>query len=135
LFLQWKDAALSRHREHRWPMQLPGGNRAFVAPAKVRDYLLSPTHPTGQFKSQFFARLGFRRAAWPVLLRTLESIAAAGEAELATATRFGQKYVVRGTVQARAGRIVPIVTVWIVLTTEDFPRFITAYPEETTYEP
>jgi hypothetical protein len=113
-------------------MQLPGGNRAFVAPAKVRDYLLSPTHPTGQFKALFFARLGFRQAAWPTLLRTLESIAATGEAELATPTQFGQKYLVRGTLQAPAGRVVPIVTVWIVLTSEDFPRFITAYPDETT---
>jgi hypothetical protein len=26
------------------------------------------------------------------------------------------------------------VTVWIVLTAEDFPRFITAYPEEATNE-
>jgi hypothetical protein len=111
-------------------MQLPWRKRAFVAPSKVRDYLLSPSHPIGRFKARYFARLGFRQASWPILLRALESLAANGDAELANATRFGQKYVVRGIVQGPAGRTATIVTVWIVLVDEDFPRFITAYPEE-----
>ena len=37
-----------------------GGEGTFAAfPAKVRDYLLSPTHPLGRSKARFFARLGF----------------------------------------------------------------------------
>jgi hypothetical protein len=36
-----------------------GADRAVVDEAKVRDYLLSPTHPSGRFKTVFFAALGY----------------------------------------------------------------------------
>lgn len=39
-----------------------------------------------------------------------------------------QKYVVRGTIHG-AMAAAAIVSVWIVLHGEDFPRFVTAYPE------
>jgi hypothetical protein len=38
---------------------LPNADRAIVDDAKVREYLLSPSHPIGRFKSVFFAGLGF----------------------------------------------------------------------------
>lgn len=112
-------------------MRIPGASRAYVAPAKLRDYLLSATHPIGGSKARFFARVGLGAAAWPALRRAIEAIAADGEAEPGAATLFGQKYVVRGTIQGPGGRAASIVTIWIVLATEDFPRFITAYPEKT----
>ncbi|MFI5307497.1 MAG: DUF6883 domain-containing protein [Polyangiales bacterium] len=40
-------------------MKIPGAELAIVDPEKVRDYLLSPTHPVGKFKSVFFAALGY----------------------------------------------------------------------------
>lgn len=43
-------------------MRLPAADRAYVDPAKVRDYLLSPVHPEGQFKAAFFRALGYSRA-------------------------------------------------------------------------
>jgi len=43
-------------------VRLPNGDRAVVDDAKVRDYLLSPTHPVGRFKSVFFMALGFSAA-------------------------------------------------------------------------
>ena len=32
---------------------------AIIAEAKIRDYLLSPTHPDGRGKAEYLARLGY----------------------------------------------------------------------------
>jgi len=52
---------------------LPNPERAFVAPNKVRDYLLSPSHPVGRFKARYSWLLvtrkkigrGFAMIFWP----------------------------------------------------------------------
>ena len=111
-------------------MMLPGAERAVVDPAKVRDYLLSFEHPVGRSKARFFAALGFSRAAWPELRSALLGLGREGNAEPGPASPFGQKYVVRGTIQGPTGRTATIVTAWIVLAGEDMPRFVTAYPAE-----
>lgn len=109
-------------------MRLPGSDRAVVDPAKVRDYLLSPEHPVGRTKARFFAALGFTRSAWPVFRAVLLDVAASGEAVPTPATSHGQKYEVHATIHGPSGREARIVTVWIVLSGEDFPRLVTAYP-------
>lgn len=108
-------------------MKIPGAERAIVDPAKVRDYLLSAEHRVGSAKARFFTNLGFERRNWAVLQQELLRFATQ-EAQFGSATRFGQKYVVPGTIQGPAGRVAPLVAVWIVLNGEDFPRFVTAYP-------
>ena len=50
------------------------------------------------------------------------------DARLGDVTRFGQKYVVDGTIVGPTGRSAPLVVVWIILAGEDYPRFVTAYP-------
>lgn len=49
--------------EFRLLVRLPNCDRAVVADPKVRDYLLSPSHAVGRFKSAFFLALGFSAAA------------------------------------------------------------------------
>jgi hypothetical protein len=39
-------------------MLLPNPDHAVVDPAKVREHLLSPTHPVGRFKAVVIQRLG-----------------------------------------------------------------------------
>jgi len=39
-------------------MKLPNSENAVVPPEKLRDYILSPVHPVGRFKSAFFRGLG-----------------------------------------------------------------------------
>jgi hypothetical protein len=107
---------------------LPGAERAIVEPEKVRDYLLSPEHPVGRSKARFFTRLGFVRDRWPELQQALFDLAQTSRAELGEATEFGQKYIVRGTIQTPAGRTARVESAWIVLQGEDVPRLITAYP-------
>ena len=109
-------------------MQLPEAERAFVDPTKVRDYLLSPEHPVGRAKARYFGALGFTRTGWSALQRALLDLAIRGDATLGQKTLYGQKYEIHDTIQGPAGRDGPVVTGWIILIGEDFPRLVTAYP-------
>lgn len=109
-------------------MKLPAAERAVVDSSKVRDYLLSESHPVGRFKAVFFAALGYSSANWEQLAADLRRHAADHEAVATEANPYGQKFEVRGTLRGPAARSAALVTVWIVLRGEDLPRFVTAYP-------
>lgn len=111
-------------------MKLPAAERAFVDPAKVRDYLLNPHHPVGSAKARFFTALGFTRRRWAVLYKALHAHAADGDAETGQPSLYGQKYTIRATITGPTGREAYLVSVWIVLEGEDFPRLVTAFPGE-----
>lgn len=111
-------------------MRLSNAEQAIIDPRKIREYLLSSGHPVGRFKAFFFTRLGFTTEAWQELRDQLKRVALQGEAEVAERTKYGQKYIVRGTLVGMAGRRAKVLTVWIVLYGEKVPRFVTAYPEE-----
>jgi hypothetical protein len=109
-------------------MTLPGAERAFVDPRKVRDYLLDPAHPVGYSKARFFGALGFTRPRWPGLYEALLQVATQGEAVMTELTTYGQKWEVHDMITGPAGRGAFVLTVWIVLSDEDFPRLVTAFP-------
>ena len=92
------------------------------------EYLLAFDHPIGRFKAAFFLTLGHERKSWKRLEADLLSCARVGEAEVAEATPYGQKYRVRAILKGPSGATAEIVSVWIVLHGEGFPRFITAFP-------
>jgi hypothetical protein len=56
-------------------MDLPHKVHAVVEREKVRDYLLSPSHPTGKGKAEFFTSMGFQREAWEVFADALRQMA------------------------------------------------------------
>jgi hypothetical protein len=62
-------------------MKLPEAQRAVIAAAKIRDYLLSTSHPVGRFKAPFFASLGYTVADWQRLEKDLLVPAGSGDAE------------------------------------------------------
>lgn len=109
-------------------VKLPGVNRAVVDPAKLRDYLLSPSHPVGRFKARFFFRLGFDRETWHVLEVELRRHAGAGVVAEGETSPYGRKFEVRGKLSGPTGRGAQVVAIWIFLAGEDFPRFVTAFP-------
>jgi hypothetical protein len=76
---------------------LPNVDIAVVEDAKVRDYLLSPTHPVGRFKSVFFIALGFAPDRWEALRDALLELARAGDAVPGQARPFGLKFEIRAT--------------------------------------
>jgi len=44
-------------------------------------------------------------------------------------TPYGHKYAIRATLVGPSGGSADVVSVWVVRTGEEFPRFVTAYPE------
>jgi hypothetical protein len=78
-------------------VRLPNSDRTVIDDAKVRDYLLSPSHPVGRFKSVFFAALGFSQANWQTLRDALLELARSDSATPGQPSPFGQKFEVRGS--------------------------------------
>lgn len=109
-------------------MKLPNFAEAIIDEEKLRDYLLSRSHPIGRFKAAYFEALGFGSENWQPLEASIRRLIANEDADLSDRTEFGQKYTVSGALTGPRGDEGLIVTVWIVLNSEDSPRFITAYP-------
>ena len=109
-------------------MGLPNADRAVVEDAKVRDYLLSPTHPVGRFKSVFFVSLGFSADQWSLLRDALRELARTGIAAPGQPSPFGLKFEIHAILRGPSGRQADVVTVWMVSNGEVFPHFITAHP-------
>jgi hypothetical protein len=109
-------------------MQLPQADSATIAPEKIRDYLLSPSHPVGRFKANFFSELGFSQDLWQELEGQIRVHAQSGDVALGSASEYGQKYIVRGDLRGPSGRTARILSVWIVRRGDTVPRFVTAYP-------
>lgn len=101
---------------------------AVIPTEKLRDYLLSSAHPIGRYKSTFFRSLGYAPDQWQVLERDLRAHLS-NDARSAGVTDYGQKFTVSGPLSGPNGRSTGVVTVWIILTGERTPRFVTAYPE------
>jgi hypothetical protein len=108
----------------------PDWEKAEIDPAKIRDYLLSPTHPVGRFKAPFFAALGYTQDEWHVLQADLREFMRQGQAVNAGRNDYGEKYTVLARLKTPSGVSRDIITVWMVLSGEEVPRFITAYPRE-----
>jgi hypothetical protein len=111
-------------------MPLPFLDRALIAPARMRDYLLNPEHPVGRAKARFFTSLGFTREGWAELHAALLGHAALGETQAVIPTPFGQKYLIGDTIEGPIGTKAGVVAVWILGEPADGPRFVTAYPGE-----
>ena len=110
-------------------MKLPNADLLVIDPRKLRDYVLSTEHPVGRFKAAFFAALGFDSTTWEELAVELRKLALAGRAETGERNAFGQKYLVHGRITGPGGRVVDVVTVWIILEGQEVPRLVTLYPE------
>ena len=109
-------------------MKLPNAERSIVDERKIRDYLLSRSHPVGRFKSSCFARAGFGPENVELLITQLRDFALDEEAQLGDATEYGQKYLISGTLRGASGSTLEITSVWIVPATAGVPRHVTVYP-------
>jgi len=109
-------------------MRLPRAADAVIKPIKVRDYLLSSTHPLGRFKARFFLALGFSPESWQILSAALRHHAEVGSATELENTLYGRRFAVTGELEGPEGRKAVVVSVWIILEDEDVPRFVTAFP-------
>lgn len=109
-------------------MRLPGADAAIIPAEKVRDYVLSPTHPVGRFKAAFFDQLGYRQPDWQRLEADLRTQHVPLDVERTEPTAYGVKYTVRGPLTGPSGRTADVVAVWIVRSGEHAPRLVTLFP-------
>lgn len=109
-------------------MRIPNADKAIITPEKLRDYLLSMHHPSGRTKAAFFIRLGYRQAEWPSLEHDLRTQHLLLDAEEAAESPSGRKFIIRGPLRGPVGRVVDVVSIWIVYTGEEVPHLVTAYP-------
>ena len=101
---------------------------ATIAPEKLRDYVLSSTHPVGRFKAAFFATLGYTQADWARLATDLRAQCIALDATPLETTRFGTKYRIEGPLTGPSGRTAIIVSIWIIPAGERTARLVTLFP-------
>lgn len=109
-------------------MSIPHADRAAIDPAKIRDYLLSPTHPIGHSKAQVFRRLGYEASKWTRLRDDLRGLLLRTDVVTQVPSPYGAKYVATGILEGPNGRTMLLTTVWIVTSGETVPRLVTAYP-------
>lgn len=109
-------------------MKLPNAEHAIVDEAKVRDHLLSPEHPIGRFKARVFRAGGYERDNWRRLRDDLLALARSADVSLASADKFGRRFVGTGLLPAPNGRPLPVTAVWLIPSETESPRLITAYP-------
>jgi hypothetical protein len=109
-------------------MKLPNSHSAYIPQAKLRDYLLSSSHPEGGPKSAFFEIAGFSLKNVEALEKALLAIAANEEVVFQFEFPFGNKYIIDGKLPSNQGTEIPLRTVWVIDIGENTPCFVTAYP-------
>ena len=110
-------------------MPIPNAGRAVIDQAKLHGYLLSRSHPVGRFKAAFFLALGYSPEDWRRFEADLRSQHLPKDATLEERTSYGQKYAIHAKLVGPSGSAADVVSVWFVRPGEEFPRFVTAYPE------
>ena len=107
-------------------MRLPGGDRAIVDIAKLRDYCLNPTHPRGRHKARLVASvLGLTQDDAEFLRQQLLRAAREGNATAKLRDQYGEHYQI--DFELTHGRRATIRSSWIVLRSERIPRLTTCF--------
>ena len=110
-------------------MRIPNADRAVIDGLKLHGYLLSPKHPVGRFKAAFFRTLGYSQERWRQLEEDLRTQHLPNDSTPDAPNPFGQKYSIRATLVGPSGNSAVVISIWVVRAGEEFPRFVTAYPE------
>lgn len=108
-------------------MKLPNGERALIDPLKLTGYSLDPEHDEGRHKAYLFETLlGVNRQNAELLIDAVEKAAVSGEAVTGELDTYGQRYVVDFAFTGPGGTAT-LRSVWIIRSSEDFPRLVTCY--------
>lgn len=110
-------------------MKLPFAENAVIDDAKLISYCLSPDHPRGKHKARLFnLLLGLEIADAFRLRNVLLDIAKSHEATPGKRNEFGQYYEIRFEMPGKTGRMVNMLSIWIIRNGEEFHRLVTVYP-------
>jgi hypothetical protein len=105
------------------PVRLPRAREATIPTAKLISYALDPSHERGRHKARVFASAlgitaGDRRYLHDQILAKLSG----GEVRSTRITSFGIAYEVIVMIDGLNGRTVPVVTTWLLASTNAAPR-------------
>ncbi len=110
-------------------MKIPNADKAEIAPAKLRDYLLNPVHRRGGTKAKLLLSLGYRGDEWQRLEADLRRRHLAADVADWRDTDYGRRFEIAAPLVTPGGRSVLFRSVWQIDTGMDHPRLITIYPE------
>ena len=99
-----------------------------MQPEKLTGYLLSENHSVGKSKAKFFRELGFDEENLAILEEQFLKLAHSQEVTEIVTTQHGIKYVIIGMINTPKSKPVNILTVWIIDSGQETPRFVKARP-------
>jgi hypothetical protein len=109
-------------------MRLPNAEEAIIEEKKIRDYLLSFSHPIGRFKAAIFLHLGYNSENWRQLEIDFREQHLPCEAEEIGTNRYGTKYKIEAPLKGPNGKAIEMTSIWVIEDGEDRPRLVTVYP-------
>ena len=121
--------SLSGTRYLNLPMKLPNPHLAQITREKIVGYLLNPEHPGNGGKARFFFSAGYDAENWKRLATQFQHIVQSEEVLQIINSPYGRKYIQEGMLQ-NSDRRHGVRLVWIVDAGVNFPRLVTAYPNE-----
>lgn len=134
-----REQSLAQGKTWTWTIpRVPRATQAETDPAKLRDYVLNPEHPTGAHKALLFARvLEIARSDWPFLAYQLRFLLP--RSRVVNKARIGDhgvQYHVDIPITGLNGAIRPVRTAWIIEPDRGQPRLVTAFlaPEDVTLD-
>jgi hypothetical protein len=107
-------------------MRLPNAGDARIPESKLRNYLLDP-NGNSPSKARLFAALGYTQANWELLAHDLREQHLVLDAQEGRPSPYGKVYEIVGELRGPKGRA-RIMSVWMIETGTDVPRFLTAHP-------
>lgn len=108
-------------------MKLP--STALIATEKLTGYLLR-LRPEDD-KSAFLAQAGYKQENADGLMADIREQLLPLEAELIGQTDYGPKYRIRDKLTGPNGRVLRVVTIWMLEEATTQTKFITLYPDRT----
>ncbi|MBI2058394.1 MAG: hypothetical protein HYT87_01350 [Nitrospirae bacterium] len=106
-------------------MKLPPDT--IIAPQKLTGYLLCPR--VDDDKSRFLALAGYTIENADRLMKDLREKILPLDAELFDRTEYGTKYRIRGSLAGPNGRVLRVVTIWMMEEATSQTKFVTLIPD------
>ena len=111
-------------------MLLPFAERAYIDDQKLIGYCLSEAHTTGKHKARVFkSALGITSANYLLLKDAILTAVSLNDATFVGENQQGNLFSVTFRM-LNAGQEANVLTAWIVLFEESFPRLVSCYVKE-----
>jgi hypothetical protein len=107
-------------------MKLPSD--AHIDPRKITEYLLR--HRVEDDKSAFLALVGYKVDNANQLLSDIREQILPLEAKFIEQTEYGPKYQIRSTLTGPNGRLLRVMTIWMIEDATNQTKFVTLVPDK-----